>query len=77
MICPAVSLVMGSYGLPPSILRNIGLIALGEAFGFMVASFDDIRRTFDSLSASTAYDDVFEGAIHDYSYYNDTTAGDI
>jgi hypothetical protein len=28
--CPAVSLVMGSYGLPPSALRNLGLVALGK-----------------------------------------------
>lgn len=28
--CPVVSLVMGSYGLPPSMLRNFGLIALGK-----------------------------------------------
>jgi len=74
MICPAVSLVMGSYGLPPSILRNIGLIALGEAFGFVVASFDDIKRTFDSLSAFTASEDMFEGVA---SYDYNMTAGDI
>ncbi|KAI0120623.1 hypothetical protein BJ170DRAFT_589033 [Xylariales sp. AK1849] len=28
--CPAASLVMGSYGLPPSALRNLGLVALGK-----------------------------------------------
>jgi hypothetical protein len=28
--CPAASLVMGSYGLPPSMLRNIGLVVLGK-----------------------------------------------
>ncbi|KAK1728376.1 nuclear membrane fusion protein Kar5 [Colletotrichum acutatum] len=27
--CPAASLLMGSYGLPPSAVRNLGLIALG------------------------------------------------
>lgn len=27
--CPAASLFLGSYGLPPSAVRNIGLIALG------------------------------------------------
>ncbi|KAI0541986.1 hypothetical protein GGR58DRAFT_454703 [Xylaria digitata] len=47
--CPVVSLVMGSYGLNPSILRNIGLIALGEAAGFIVSyssslSFDLFRK---------------------------------
>lgn len=28
--CPAASLVMGSYGLPPSAMRNMALVALGE-----------------------------------------------
>ncbi|KAI1846223.1 hypothetical protein JX266_007748 [Neoarthrinium moseri] len=36
--CPAASLVMGSYGLPPSAGRNLGLVALGEFVGFMVSS---------------------------------------
>ena len=77
MICPAVSLVMGSYGLPPSILRNLGLVAVGEAFGFVIVSYEDIRRTFDSLSAYTvseAYEDVFDEAFGDA---NDTTGGEI
>lgn len=37
IVCPAVSLVMGSYGLPPSILRNIGLFTLGELAGAMIS----------------------------------------
>ncbi|GKT70894.1 nuclear membrane fusion protein kar5 [Colletotrichum tofieldiae] len=37
VICPAASLLMGSYGLPPSAVRNIGLIALGEVAGFVVS----------------------------------------
>lgn len=28
--CPAVSLVLGSYGLPPSAIRNAALVALGN-----------------------------------------------
>ncbi|KAK3682584.1 hypothetical protein B0T22DRAFT_444773 [Podospora appendiculata] len=32
-ICPTVALVMGSYGLPPSAFRNLGLVALGEVIG--------------------------------------------
>ncbi|KAI3553195.1 nuclear membrane fusion protein Kar5 [Colletotrichum abscissum] len=35
--CPAASLLMGSYGLPPSAVRNLGLIALGELAGFVVS----------------------------------------
>ncbi|KAI2633316.1 hypothetical protein GGS21DRAFT_491037 [Xylaria nigripes] len=36
--CPMVSLVMGSYGLPPSLLRNLGLVALGETAGIIISS---------------------------------------
>ncbi|KAI1356121.1 hypothetical protein F5Y01DRAFT_268572 [Xylaria sp. FL0043] len=35
--CPVVSLVVGSYGLPPSMLRNIGLLALGETTGLIIS----------------------------------------
>jgi hypothetical protein len=61
IICPTVSLVMGSYGLPPSILRNIGLIAAGEAFGFFIVSLANIKQIFDSLSEFTVSEDMFEG----------------
>lgn len=77
VICPAFSLVMGSYGLPPSVTRNIALIALGETFGFAIASFDDIKRAFDSLPAFTSYENVFDTAPEDYDYDNDTAAGEI
>ncbi|KAJ8129584.1 hypothetical protein O1611_g4048 [Lasiodiplodia mahajangana] len=40
--CPVVSLVMGSYGLPPSLLRNLGLLALGETAGFIISSFPSL-----------------------------------
>ncbi|GAW14240.1 hypothetical protein ANO14919_036390 [Xylariales sp. No.14919] len=49
--CPAVSLVMGSYGLNPSMLRNIGLIALGEAAGFFVSYFNSL--SFDLIHRPT------------------------
>lgn len=29
--CPVASLVMGSYNLPPSAIRNVALVALGES----------------------------------------------
>ncbi|KAI1758415.1 hypothetical protein F4782DRAFT_478061 [Xylaria castorea] len=45
--CPVVSLVMGSYGLPPSMLRNLGLIALGETAGFVISSFPFV--SFESV----------------------------
>ncbi|KAL2015788.1 hypothetical protein VTK56DRAFT_4841 [Thermocarpiscus australiensis] len=46
IVFPAASLVMGSYGLPPSIFRNIGLLALGEAIGFVVSSYDRFMSGF-------------------------------
>ncbi|KAH8666556.1 hypothetical protein BX600DRAFT_511482 [Xylariales sp. PMI_506] len=39
ILCPAVSLVMGSYGLPPSVVRNLALVALGEVVAFAISSF--------------------------------------
>lgn len=77
VICPAVSLVLGSYGLPPSMLRNLGLIAAGEAFGFVVASIDDIKRTFDALPTFDpyAYRSVFEEGVFDD--FNGKAASDI
>ncbi len=39
LVCPTMSLVMGSYGLPPSIFRNIGLIALGEFVGHTIFTY--------------------------------------
>ncbi|KAK4155712.1 nuclear fusion protein KAR5 [Chaetomidium leptoderma] len=50
VVFPTASLVMGSYGLPPSILRNIGLLAFGEAVGFVVSSYDQLTtQLFGSL----------------------------
>jgi len=39
VLCPTASLVMGSYGLAPSALRNLGLVVLGEAVGLVVSTF--------------------------------------
>jgi hypothetical protein len=44
VVFPAASLVMGSYGLPPSIFRNLGLLALGEAIGVVVSSYHKISN---------------------------------
>ncbi|KAI1129393.1 hypothetical protein F5Y10DRAFT_291136 [Nemania abortiva] len=50
--CPVVSLVMGSYGLPPSLIRNVGLLALGETAGFIISSFPSL--SFDLIRKPTA-----------------------
>lgn len=52
-IFPTATLVLGSYGLPPSILRNLALLALGGLVGFMVSSYDQLTtQLFDALQAT-------------------------
>jgi hypothetical protein len=46
VLFPTASLVMGSYGLPPSMLRNIGLLAFGEVVGFVVSSYEQLSDQF-------------------------------
>ncbi|KAK3394910.1 hypothetical protein B0H63DRAFT_556053 [Podospora didyma] len=41
IVFPAASLVLGSYGLPPSISRNLGLLALGEAIASLFLFYDE------------------------------------
>ncbi|KAI1816531.1 hypothetical protein GGS20DRAFT_213610 [Poronia punctata] len=65
--CPAASLVLGSYGLAPSLLRNMGLILLGETAGFIISSFSSI--SFDSIGMTTTY---FTG--HFMTYFQETYA---
>lgn len=36
--CPLASLVMGSYGLPPSVTRNVMLLSIGEIAGLVVST---------------------------------------
>ncbi|KAI1480992.1 hypothetical protein F4774DRAFT_66717 [Daldinia eschscholtzii] len=36
--CPAASLVLGSYGLPPSVMRNLALLTLGEVAGLTIST---------------------------------------
>lgn len=53
VLCPVVSLVMGSYGLQPSMLRNIGLLTVGEMLGVMISSyghFCEVTSAFFSVS---------------------------
>lgn len=48
IVFPTVTLVMGSYGLPPSFFRNFGLLALGEGIGCAVSSFDKLTEFFSN-----------------------------
>jgi hypothetical protein len=54
LVFPTASLVMGSYGLPPSIFRNLGLLAFGEAVGFVVSSYDQLTTFVIASLESTA-----------------------
>lgn len=54
VIFPTASLVMGSYGLPPSVVRNIGLLAFGEAVGFVVSWYEQITTTLFGFSETMA-----------------------
>lgn len=46
--CPVVSLVLGSYGLPPSASRNFILLTVGELAAFLVSSFDPLPLPFSA-----------------------------
>lgn len=48
VVFPTASLILGSYGLPPSMLRNIGLLAFGEVVGFVVSSYERLSAHFFS-----------------------------
>ncbi|KAL7913259.1 hypothetical protein GGI35DRAFT_491432 [Trichoderma velutinum] len=52
VFCPLMSLIVGSYGLPPSATRNIVLISLGEVVGFGISFVkhyrSDIHTEFSS-----------------------------
>ncbi|OTB03651.1 hypothetical protein M426DRAFT_23590 [Hypoxylon sp. CI-4A] len=50
--CPAASLVLGSYGLPPSAVRNIALVALGEVAGWTYSSIQSFSGDFFSMPSS-------------------------
>ncbi|ERS95988.1 hypothetical protein HMPREF1624_07523 [Sporothrix schenckii ATCC 58251] len=50
IVCPAVSLIMGSYGLPPSILRNIGLFTLGELAGAVISYHNHIHNHLGTVA---------------------------
>ncbi|KAI1652488.1 hypothetical protein F4813DRAFT_400985 [Daldinia decipiens] len=48
--CPAASLVLGSYGLPPSAMRNLALLTLGEVAGLTISS---IQLSAPTIKLST------------------------
>ncbi|GKU03253.1 nuclear membrane fusion protein kar5 [Fusarium langsethiae] len=59
VVCPALSLAMGSYRLEPSLLRNIWLVGIGEVMGLIVsqasyyASIFSFATFFETTTALT------------------------
>lgn len=46
--CPIASLVLGSYGLPPSAIRNLTLVGLGLFTKFLFAAIVTVSETNDT-----------------------------
>ncbi|CAM1506448.1 Fc.00g060890.m01.CDS01 [Cosmosporella sp. VM-42] len=72
ILCPAASLVMGSYGLEPSAMRNIWLVGLGEIVGFIISIANHYANIFFSSEAQqdqTPFNTTFDtsASIHDFS----------
>ncbi|CCC06625.1 unnamed protein product [Sordaria macrospora k-hell] len=63
LVCPTASLVMGSYGLPPSAIRNLALLALGEVAGFMVSSYEQIAGALQSFEGPL-YSSIWQVAVN-------------
>lgn len=62
IISPLATLLLGSYGLAPSAMRNLGLVALGEVIGF---SFNILNGIMTPWMASTANEMVGNNNITD------------
>lgn len=60
---PVATLLMGSYGLAPSAMRNLGLVALGEVVAFTMSSCHRIGapwmlRLFGEVHSNTTGTDL-------------------
>jgi len=45
IVCPVASILFGSYGLPGSIWRNLGLFFFGEAIAFIISLHERFSST--------------------------------
>lgn len=52
IVSPVATLMLGSYGLAPSALRNLGLVVLGEFVGFLICHIDRIFVPWSFFSTS-------------------------
>ncbi|KAG6035808.1 hypothetical protein E4U19_004306 [Claviceps sp. Clav32 group G5] len=50
VICPVASLTLGSYGLQPSLARNLALLGLGEFTGLLLSLASSLLRNHDAES---------------------------
>jgi hypothetical protein len=58
IVSPVVTLILGSYGLAPSALRNLSLIILGEAFGFLICHPQRIFVPWSFISATSVLENA-------------------
>ncbi|KAJ3528267.1 hypothetical protein NM208_g10282 [Fusarium decemcellulare] len=61
VVFPALSLTMGSYGLQPSLWRNLWLVAIGELAGLVVSNADRYTNIFLFSSIVEFPDSTFNG----------------
>ncbi|KAF4461679.1 nuclear membrane fusion kar5 [Fusarium albosuccineum] len=61
VVFPALSLTMGSYGLQPSLWRNLWLVAIGELAGLVVSNADRYTNIFLFSSTVEFPDSTFNG----------------
>lgn len=58
IVSPVAALMLGSYGLPPSAMRNLGLVVLGEFVGFLVCHVDRIFVPWSFFTTTHAMDNT-------------------
>lgn len=58
IVSPVVTLTLGSYGLPPSAMRNLGLVVLGEFVGFLVCHANRIFVPWSFFATNHAMDNT-------------------
>lgn len=63
--CPLISVVMGSYGLHPSLARNVVLAGAGEVVGFVVSYLSNV--SWDGFYINSGPDNVGSTAINSTS----------
>lgn len=58
LISPVATLILGSYGLAPSAVRNLGLVALGEVIGFSVSHIDRVTMPWKAIPLDSMMDNA-------------------